>query len=205
MNTPEMNVIKIDLSQFEKLISDMTKASEDASEKKEKKDHSPELNLLRAIYGGPRISRAQVHDSECSCPHNLCDEDIDDEEYDEDDEYNEDIDELENEDRDIDYIFASGEDQMQILIAVPGCGKDDVSVSMTKGIHDNTLHIIAAAQLPLYDHLNIQHDSIKKDIERDISVPLDVDPRSITATCENGLLSIYLKRRAVKPFEIKIM
>jgi HSP20 family protein len=85
-------------------------------------------------------------------------------------------------------IFAL-KDKYEIKLLVPGRSKADIRVAASKG----TLSVSASA--PQEDKTSYK-EFVLGTFERRFSLPKDVDAESISASCENGVLSITLPIRA---------
>ena len=94
-------------------------------------------------------------------------------------------------------------DQLQVTVELPGIAKEDVKVNINEGI----LSISAERKQP---ELKEQEQWLRNEInygtyERSIQLPYSVEVEKITATHENGILSIVLpKHENAKPKQISI-
>lgn len=104
------------------------------------------------------------------------------------------------------YNYYKTEDELIIQLSLAGCEKEDVDISIDKGI----LHVVAERKLKTYDEekSNIFREIkgiVNGKISKKFTIGDDVDTDSIKATMENGILTIVLgKKEESKPQKIKI-
>ncbi len=104
----------------------------------------------------------------------------------------------------IPYNYYKSDDELVIQLSLAGCDKDDVDVSVSKGV----LSIVAERELETFDeeksdgHVKgISNGKLKKEFK----LGEDIDPDSIKASMENGILTLSLsKKEESKPQKIKI-
>lgn len=106
----------------------------------------------------------------------------------------------------IPYNYYKSDDELMIQLSLAGCDKDDVDVSVNKGV----LSIVAERKLETFDdeksdmfgHVKgISNGKLKKEFK----LGEDIDPDSIKASMENGILTLSLsKKEESKPQKIKI-
>ncbi|MBR9978637.1 MAG: Hsp20/alpha crystallin family protein [Bacteroidetes bacterium] len=94
-------------------------------------------------------------------------------------------------------------DTLRVLAELPGLRKDAVSLSFADGI------LTISGNKPVPEHAEgvavLRAERSFGDFIREIELPKDVDPSSIAATMNDGLLTITLKKKAVShDSEIKI-
>ena len=98
---------------------------------------------------------------------------------------------------------AEEEDAIIVRAEVPGCKADDIDIS----VHGNVLTISGEKKLSEekkergYYHVESTYGSFR----RELTLPTDVDPSKIDATCKNGVLSVTLpKAEKAKAIKVKI-
>lgn len=94
-------------------------------------------------------------------------------------------------------------DTLRVLVELPGLQKDAISLSFADGI------LTISGNKPVPEHAEgvtvLRAERSFGDFIREIELPKDVDPSSIAATMNGGLLTITLKKKAVsRDPEIKI-
>ncbi|MFZ1729929.1 MAG: Hsp20/alpha crystallin family protein [Bacteroidota bacterium] len=90
-----------------------------------------------------------------------------------------------------------------VMVELPGMQKDAVSLSYAEGI----LSISGSKPIPQHeDGVSVlRSERSFGDFKREIELPKDVDPGSVSATMIEGLLTITLSKKAMSPeSEIKI-
>ena len=99
--------------------------------------------------------------------------------------------------------IAEDDDVIKVKAEVPGCKADDIEVS----VHGNTLTISGEKK---------QEEEKKGDgyyyaersygnFRRDVTLPTDVDPAKVEATCKDGVLNITLpKAEVAKATKVKV-
>jgi len=95
---------------------------------------------------------------------------------------------------------ADSENEIVVKAEVPGCKAEDIDIS----VHGNTLTISGEKKAEEekkekgYYHLERSYGSFR----RELSLPGDVDPDKVEASCKNGVLTVTLskseKEKAVK-------
>ncbi len=104
------------------------------------------------------------------------------------------------------YNYYKTEDELIIQLSLAGCEKEDVDISIDKGI----LYVVAERKLKTYDEEKLNNFRVIKGIlngkfSKQFTIGDDVDTNSIKATMENGILTIVLsKKEESKPQKIKI-
>lgn len=104
------------------------------------------------------------------------------------------------------YNYYKTEDELIIQLSLAGCEKEDVDISIDKGV----LYVVAERKLKTYDEEKLNNFRIIKGIlngkfSKQFTIGDDVDTNSIKATMENGILTIVLgKKEESKPQKIKI-
>lgn len=104
------------------------------------------------------------------------------------------------------YNYYKTEDELIIQLSLAGCEKEDVDISIDKGV----LYIVAERKLKTYDEEKLNNFRVIKGIlngkfSKQFTIGDDVDTNSIKATMENGILTIVLsKKEESKPQKIKI-
>jgi len=98
---------------------------------------------------------------------------------------------------------AEDENSITVRAEVPGCNAEDIDIS----VHGNTLTISGEKKLTEekkekgYYHVESSYGSFR----RELTLPTDVDPEKIDATCKNGVLSINLPKSAGdKAIKVKV-
>jgi HSP20 family protein len=98
---------------------------------------------------------------------------------------------------------AEDENAIVVKAEVPGCKADDVEIS----VHGNTLTITGEKKQEEekkekgYYHMERSYGSFR----RDLSLPDDVDPAQVEATCKDGVLTITLpKAEKAKAVKVKV-
>jgi len=98
---------------------------------------------------------------------------------------------------------AEQEDSITVRAEVPGCKPDDIDIS----VHGNVLTISGEKKLQEekkekgYYHVESSYGSFR----RDLTLPADVEPDKVEATCKDGVLSINLpKTEKAKAVKVKI-
>ena len=99
--------------------------------------------------------------------------------------------------------ISENENSIDIKAEVPGCKADDIDIS----VHGNTLTISGEKKQEEekkekgYYHMERSYGSFR----RDVTLPADIDPAKIEATCKDGVLSVSLpKAEKAKPTKIKV-
>jgi len=99
--------------------------------------------------------------------------------------------------------ISENEDAIVVKAEIPGCKADDIDIS----VHGNTLTISGEKKHEEekkekgYYHIERSYGSFR----RDLTLPTDVDPAKVEATCKEGVLSINLPKAAkAKAAKIKI-
>lgn len=99
--------------------------------------------------------------------------------------------------------IAEQDDAILVKAEVPGCKADDIDIS----VHGSTLTISGEKKFSEekkengYYHIESSYGSFR----RDLTLPADVDPARIDATCKDGVLSITLpKAEEAKATKIKV-
>lgn len=104
------------------------------------------------------------------------------------------------------YNYYKTEDELIIQLSLAGCEKEDVDISIDKGV----LYVVAERKLKTYDEEKLNNFRVIKGIlngkfSKQFTIGDDVDTNSIKATMENGILTIVLgKKEESKPQKIKI-
>lgn len=104
------------------------------------------------------------------------------------------------------YNYYKTEDELIIQLLLAGCDKEDVDISIDKGV----LYVVAERKLKTYDDENLINfreikGIVNGKISKEFTIGDDVDTDSIKATMENGILTIVLsKKEESKPQKIKI-
>ena len=104
------------------------------------------------------------------------------------------------------YNYYKTEDELIIQLSLAGCDKEDVDISIDKGI----LYVVAERKLKTYDDEKPNNfreikGIVNGKISKEFTIGDDVDIDSIKATMENGILTIVLsKKEESKPQKIKI-
>lgn len=104
------------------------------------------------------------------------------------------------------YNYYKTEDELIIQLSLAGCEKEDVDISIDKGV----LYVIAERKLKTYDdekpnNFRVIKGILNGKISKQFTIGDDVDTDSIKATMENGILTIVLsKKEESKPQKIKI-
>ena len=104
------------------------------------------------------------------------------------------------------YNYYKTEDELIIQLSLAGCDKEDVDVSIDKGI----LYVVAERKLKTYDDEKPNNfreikGIVNGKISKEFTIGDDVDTDSIKATMENGILTLVLsKKEESKPQKIKI-
>ena len=104
------------------------------------------------------------------------------------------------------YNYYKTEDELIIQLSLAGCEKEDVDISIDKGV----LYVVAERKLKTYDDEKPNNFRVIKGIlngkfSKQFTIGDDVDTDSIKATMENGILTIVLsKKEESKPQKIKI-
>jgi len=104
------------------------------------------------------------------------------------------------------YNYYKTEDELIIQLSLAGCDKEDVDVSIDKGI----LYVVAERKLKTYDDEKPNNfreikGIVNGKISKEFTIGDDVDTNSIKATMENGILTLVLsKKEESKPQKIKI-
>lgn len=104
------------------------------------------------------------------------------------------------------YNYYKTEDELIIQLSLAGCDKEDVDVSIDKGI----LYVVAERKLKTYDNEKPNNfreikGIVNGKISKEFTIGDDVDTDSIKATMENGILTLVLsKKEESKPQKIKI-
>ena len=102
-------------------------------------------------------------------------------------------------------VIDIAEDENSIIFRaeVPGCNAEDIDIS----VYGNTLTISGEKKLSEekkekgYYHVESSYGSFR----RELTLPTDVDPDKIDATCKNGVLSINLPKAAqAKAIKVKV-
>ncbi len=94
-------------------------------------------------------------------------------------------------------------EQIQVNMLLPGVKKEDVKVQL----NDGTLTITAERKAPETKENEqwIRNEITYGTIERSIALPYSVDSEKVTATQENGVLTIVLpKHETARPKQISI-
>ena len=98
---------------------------------------------------------------------------------------------------------AEDENAIVVKAEVPGCKADDIDIS----VHGNTLTITGEKKQEQekkekgYYHMERSYGSFR----RDLSLPNDVDPAKVDATCKDGVLTISLqKAEKAKAIKVKV-
>src|SRR5690554_2047866 len=105
------------------------------------------------------------------------------------------------------YNYYKTEDELIIQLSLAGCDKEDVDVSIDKGI----LYVVAERKLKTYDDEKPNNfreikGIVNGKISKEFTIGDDVDTNSIKATMENGILTLVLsKKEESKPQKIKII
>ena len=96
--------------------------------------------------------------------------------------------------------IAESDNEITVKAEVPGCKVEDIDIS----VHGNTLTISGEKKAEEekkekgYYHLERSYGSFR----REVSLPGDVDPEKVEASCKNGVLTVTLpkseKEKAVK-------
>jgi len=99
--------------------------------------------------------------------------------------------------------IAEDENQIVVKAEVPGCEADDIDIS----VHGNTMTISGEKKQEQekkekgYYHVERHYGSFR----RDLTLPADVDTKSIEAACKDGILSIVLpKAEKAKSVKVKV-
>lgn len=106
----------------------------------------------------------------------------------------------------IPYNYYKLDDELVIQLSLAGCDKDDVDVSISKGV----LSIVAERELKTYDDEKPNNfreikGIVNGKISKEFTIGEDVDTDSIKASMENGILTLSLsKKEESKPQKIKI-
>lgn len=97
-------------------------------------------------------------------------------------------------------VSADSENEIVVKAEVPGCKAEDIDIS----VHGNTLTISGEKKAEEekkekgYYHLERSYGSFR----RELSLPGDVDPDKVEASCKNGVLTVTLpkseREKAVK-------
>ena len=104
------------------------------------------------------------------------------------------------------YNYYKTEDELIIQLSLAGCDKEDVDISIDKGV----LYVVAERKLKTYDDEKPNNfreikGIVNGKISKEFTIGDDVDIDSIKATMENGILTIVLgKKEESKPQKIKI-
>ena len=104
------------------------------------------------------------------------------------------------------YNYYKTEDELIIQLLLAGCDKEDVDISINKGV----LYVVAERKLKTYDDEKPNNfreikGIVNGKISKEFTIGDDVDIDSIKATMENGILTIVLsKKEESKPQKIKI-
>lgn len=104
------------------------------------------------------------------------------------------------------YNYYKTEDELIIQLLLAGCDKEDVDISINKGV----LYVVAERKLKTYDDEKPNNfreikGIVNGKISKEFTIGDDVDTDSIKATMENGILTIVLsKKEESKPQKIKI-
>lgn len=104
------------------------------------------------------------------------------------------------------YNYYKTEDELIIQLSLAGCEKEDVDISIDKGV----LYVVAERKLKTYDEekSNIFREIkgiVNGKLSKQFTIGDDVNTDSIKATMENGILTLVLsKKEESKPQKIKI-
>src|SRR5690554_2891431 len=104
------------------------------------------------------------------------------------------------------YNYYKTEDELFIQLSLAGCDKEDVDISIDKGV----LYVVAERKLKTYDNEKPNNfreikGIVNGKISKEFTIGDDVDTDSIKATMENGILTLVLsKKEESKPQKIKI-
>ena len=73
---------------------------------------------------------------------------------------------------------------------LPGYEREDIDVRVT----DHTLHIDAEHKAEREEHSYLRKERVKTDVSRTITLPEEVDEDEVSATYENGVLTVVLPK-----------
>lgn len=93
------------------------------------------------------------------------------------------------------------DDAYHVELDLPGVSKDDVELTFEKG----TLHIAADRKAPEDERKGLHEERVYGNVSRSLSLSESVDPDSITAKLNNGVLHVTVaKVPEVQPKRIDI-
>lgn len=84
-----------------------------------------------------------------------------------------------------------GENSIDLYFDLPGVLKSDIKLDITRGIKDNVLKMSVTRQGPICNKNSERYRGTKT---REIALPNDINSSSITASYNNGVLTVNIKK-----------